>query len=136
MRTSSSHPVGTQIAEVPGDLAVHPVIQHAPGDDTTPVSLTLTRGGILDLSGWLGPVAVHLTYSGSGLTTDLDVTTGSGNDHLNSLTGNITLHAGEGDDRDQLIGGSNKLFGGGGADVLFATDGTNLMYGGDESDYL
>ena len=136
MLTSSLHTYGAQLTGVPGDFAAYEFIRHAPGDDATSVSLTLTQGGVLDLSGSLGPAGVYLTYSSSELMADLDVTTGSGNDHLNSLVGNITYHAGKGDDRAQVIGGSNTLFGGVGADVLFATDGTNLMSGGADSDYL
>jgi Ca2+-binding RTX toxin-like protein len=107
----------------------------ADGDSASPVSLTLTNSGSINLDTELDNRAVTL----QAFTGDDTITTSGGNDSILANDGNDVLFGGDGD--DTLVGGlgNDQMSGGVGADIFQIAglvDGTDTFSGSSEIDLL
>jgi Ca2+-binding RTX toxin-like protein len=125
-------------------------------------SVTITTGGLVDMSAGGGPSSWHLSdegntllfstasgtgqnymvYGGSG--DDIvsggyypsDYFGGAGNDTLTSGGAGFRLYGEEGDDTLNGVGASDNLMGGVGNDILNGAGGRDLMDGGEGADQM
>ncbi len=112
--------------------------QAGSGNDTLAVDLSGVSSAIfLDDVGGNG----QFSTNGSSLLNfssveNFRVTGGSGNDHLNTSSGNDTIDGGAGDDVISAGTGNNILMGGSGDDGFYIAGGTNSIDGGPGADIV
>lgn len=71
-----------------------------------------------------------------GVTVNMVVDAGEGNDRITTGSGDDRVDGGTGDDVIRSAGGRNDLFGNSGNDEIHGGDGVNIIHGGDGDDVL